>query len=106
MGLRYPAHGEVERQQRDLTMAFDARSSSRSSTSTRARSSPTRRSPAGLAAPCSSVRTCSSPRRVRAAWWRLRRLGLGVALDDVGADRRSLALMPFVAPDVIKLDLR
>src|SRR4051812_6699829 len=37
---------------------------------------------------------------------RLRRLGLGVALDDVGADRRSLALMPFVAPDVIKLDLR
>jgi hypothetical protein len=29
-----------------------------------------------------------------------------VALDDVGIDPRSLALMPFVAPDVIKLDRR
>lgn len=37
------------------------------------------------------------------AW---RRPGLAIALDDVGADRRSLALMPFVAPQVIKLDLR
>jgi hypothetical protein len=27
-------------------------------------------------------------------------------LDDVGADHRSLALMPFVRPEVIKLDLR
>jgi EAL domain-containing protein (putative c-di-GMP-specific phosphodiesterase class I) len=36
----------------------------------------------------------------------LRGLGLAIALDDVGADRRSLALMPFVGPDVIKLDLR
>ena len=36
----------------------------------------------------------------------LRSLGLAIALDDVGADRRSLALMPFVQPDVIKLDLR
>jgi EAL domain-containing protein (putative c-di-GMP-specific phosphodiesterase class I) len=36
----------------------------------------------------------------------LRRLGGGIALDDVGADPRSLALMPFLAPDVIKLDLR
>ena len=36
----------------------------------------------------------------------LRGLGLAIALDDVGADRRSLALMPFVRPDVIKLDLR
>lgn len=35
----------------------------------------------------------------------LRQHGVGVALDDVGADERSLALMPFVAPDVIKLDL-
>ncbi|HEY6886313.1 MAG TPA: EAL domain-containing protein [Solirubrobacter sp.] len=36
----------------------------------------------------------------------LRARGLRVALDDVGADRRSLALMPFVRPEVIKLDLR
>ncbi|WP_370325578.1 EAL domain-containing protein [Euzebya sp.] len=33
----------------------------------------------------------------RERWW-------GVALDDVGADPASLALMPFVNPDVIKLD--
>lgn len=31
--------------------------------------------------------------------------GWGVALDDVGADPMSLALMPFVQPDVIKLDM-
>jgi diguanylate cyclase (GGDEF)-like protein/PAS domain S-box-containing protein len=37
---------------------------------------------------------------------RLRDRGVALALDDVGADRRSLAFMPFVAPDVIKLDLR
>lgn len=35
----------------------------------------------------------------------LREQGFGVALDDVGADDRSLALMPFLRPDVIKLDL-
>lgn len=33
----------------------------------------------------------------REQWW-------GVALDDVGATSESLALMPFVRPDVIKLD--
>ncbi|MDQ6875999.1 MAG: EAL domain-containing protein [Actinomycetota bacterium] len=37
--------------------------------------------------------------RARAAGW-------GIALDDVGADTRSLALMPLLRPDVIKLDLR
>lgn len=37
--------------------------------------------------------------RTRAAGW-------GIALDDVGADTRSLALMPLLRPDVIKLDLR
>ncbi|MEU4689722.1 EAL domain-containing protein [Actinoplanes sp. NPDC023714] len=31
--------------------------------------------------------------------------GWGVALDDVGADPMSLALMPFVHPDVVKLDM-
>ena len=36
---------------------------------------------------------------VRAQGWR-------VALDDVGADDRVLALLPVVAPEVIKLDLR
>jgi EAL domain-containing protein (putative c-di-GMP-specific phosphodiesterase class I) len=36
----------------------------------------------------------------------LRRRGWGVALDDVGGDERSLALMPVLYPDVIKLDLR
>jgi EAL domain-containing protein (putative c-di-GMP-specific phosphodiesterase class I) len=36
----------------------------------------------------------------------LREMGWGIALDDVGADSRSLALMPVLYPDVIKLDLR
>lgn len=34
-----------------------------------------------------------------------RAAGFGIALDDLGADVRSLALLPFVEPDVIKLDL-
>jgi EAL domain-containing protein (putative c-di-GMP-specific phosphodiesterase class I) len=34
----------------------------------------------------------------------LRRRGARIALDDVGTDPRSLALMPFLRPDVIKLD--
>jgi EAL domain-containing protein (putative c-di-GMP-specific phosphodiesterase class I) len=46
------------------------------------------------------------PADVLAAVERLRRRGVGIALDDVGADPRSLALMPFLAPEVIKLDLR
>jgi EAL domain-containing protein (putative c-di-GMP-specific phosphodiesterase class I) len=37
---------------------------------------------------------------------RAREVGWGVALDDVGAEPASLAVMPFVRPDVIKLDLR
>ena len=36
----------------------------------------------------------------------LREFGCGVALDDLGADLRSLALMPLLQPDVIKLDMR
>jgi EAL domain-containing protein (putative c-di-GMP-specific phosphodiesterase class I) len=36
----------------------------------------------------------------------LREAGCGVALDDVGAQAVSLALVPFLDPDVIKLDLR
>jgi hypothetical protein len=34
-----------------------------------------------------------------------RAAGQGIALDDIGADVRSLALLPFIEPDVIKLDL-
>jgi diguanylate cyclase (GGDEF)-like protein/PAS domain S-box-containing protein len=36
---------------------------------------------------------------------RVRSLGWGVALDDVGADAASLAFMPLLQPDVVKLDL-
>ena len=36
----------------------------------------------------------------------IREAGWGIALDDVGAEPASLALMPFLDPDVIKLDLR
>ena len=36
---------------------------------------------------------------------RVRGRGWGIALDDVGAERASLALLPFIRPDVIKLDL-
>ncbi|WP_213004292.1 sensor domain-containing phosphodiesterase [Paractinoplanes toevensis] len=36
----------------------------------------------------------------------LRAAGWGVALDDVGADAGSLALMPFIHPDVVKLDMQ
>ncbi len=48
----------------------------------------------------------SAPAELLAALSVVRDLGWGVALDDVGADVMSLALMPFVQPDVIKLDLR
>ena len=41
----------------------------------------------------------SAVAKVRASGW-------GVALDDVGADPASLALLPFIRPDVVKLDLR
>jgi EAL domain-containing protein (putative c-di-GMP-specific phosphodiesterase class I) len=37
---------------------------------------------------------------------RIRARGWGIALDDVGTDRGSLALLPLLRPDVIKLDLR
>jgi diguanylate cyclase (GGDEF)-like protein/PAS domain S-box-containing protein len=35
-----------------------------------------------------------------------RSAGHGIALDDLGADVRSLALLPLVEPDIVKLDLR
>jgi EAL domain-containing protein (putative c-di-GMP-specific phosphodiesterase class I) len=34
-----------------------------------------------------------------------RRASMGIALDDVGVDPASLAMMPLIRPDVIKLDL-
>jgi len=37
---------------------------------------------------------------------RIRSWGGGIAVDDVGAERASLALLPLLRPDVIKLDLR
>lgn len=46
------------------------------------------------------------PSEVLAAVRWLRERNCRIALDDVGIDPRSLGLMPFVAPDVIKLDRR
>lgn len=48
----------------------------------------------------------SRPAELMPAIQRARGQGWGIALDDVGADARSLTLMPLVRPDVIKLDLR
>jgi diguanylate cyclase (GGDEF)-like protein/PAS domain S-box-containing protein len=47
----------------------------------------------------------SQPAQLLQTVARVRALGWGVALDDVGADPASLALLPLVQPDVIKLDL-
>ncbi|MGX6606313.1 sensor domain-containing phosphodiesterase [Micromonosporaceae bacterium Da 78-11] len=46
------------------------------------------------------------PSGLLAATAHCRDAGWGVALDDVGADPMSLALMPFVHPDVVKLDMQ
>jgi len=48
----------------------------------------------------------NDPAGLFAAVRQVRQAGWGVALDDVGAEPASLALMPFIDPDVIKLDLR
>ncbi|MBX9243859.1 diguanylate cyclase [Actinotalea ferrariae] len=45
------------------------------------------------------------PARLLAGIQRVRELGWRIALDDVGAEPAALALMPFLRPDVIKLDL-
>ncbi|WP_067508492.1 EAL domain-containing protein [Actinoplanes sp. TFC3] len=47
----------------------------------------------------------ADPSALLAATAASRAAGLGVALDDVGSDPMSLALMPFVRPDVVKLDM-
>ena len=46
------------------------------------------------------------PARLMAAVDELRGLGWGIALDDVGFDGRAVGLLPFLRPDVVKLDLR
>ena len=46
------------------------------------------------------------PEAILRALTRLRSAGWGIALDDVGGDSRSLALMSILYPDVIKIDLR
>ena len=46
----------------------------------------------------------TDPARVLEITDRARAAGVGVALDDVGADPDSLMMLEFVAPDVIKID--
>lgn len=45
------------------------------------------------------------PAELLATVERVRALGWGIALDDVGAEAASLAFMPLLRPDVVKLDL-
>lgn len=45
------------------------------------------------------------PARLLITAKRVRELGWGLALDDVGSNPASLALLPFLRPDVVKLDL-
>ena len=47
----------------------------------------------------------ADPARLLVFAARARALGFRIALDDVGADPASLALMPFLRPEVVKLDL-
>jgi EAL domain-containing protein (putative c-di-GMP-specific phosphodiesterase class I) len=46
------------------------------------------------------------PRRLIAAVAELRELGCEIALDDVGANEPSVALLPLIEPDVVKMDAR
>jgi EAL domain-containing protein (putative c-di-GMP-specific phosphodiesterase class I) len=47
----------------------------------------------------------SAPAEMLRAVEHARRSSLGVAIDDVGAQPASLAMMPLIRPDVIKLDI-
>ena len=47
----------------------------------------------------------SHPATLLSAVARIRDRGWGIALDDVGAEPESLAMLPLVRPDVVKLDL-
>lgn len=55
---------------------------------------------------CTERAITGRPAELLATLSAVRRRGWAVAVDDVGADPGSLALMPFLRPDVIKLDLR
>jgi diguanylate cyclase (GGDEF)-like protein/PAS domain S-box-containing protein len=48
----------------------------------------------------------ASPAELLRALEQVRATGARIAMDDIGADARALALLPLVRPDVIKLDLR
>ncbi|WP_433798377.1 EAL domain-containing protein [Actinomycetospora sp. CA-084318] len=48
----------------------------------------------------------ADPARVQWFATRLRHIGIAIALDDVGSHPSSLALMPFLRPEVVKLDQR
>lgn len=69
---------------------------------------------AGLADPASGLRVvleiteravAARPAELLRTVEKVHELGWGVALDDVGAQTASLAFMPLLRPDVIKLDL-
>lgn len=47
----------------------------------------------------------SRPAELLTAAERVRQLGWGIALDDVGADSASLTFMDLLRPDIVKLDL-
>jgi EAL domain-containing protein (putative c-di-GMP-specific phosphodiesterase class I) len=51
-------------------------------------------------------RLTADPAAILAAISRARDNGWGIALDDVGVEPASIALMPLVHPDVIKLDMK
>src|SRR4051812_27889225 len=59
-----------------------------------------------LIAEITERRLADKPAELLRAVAALRRRGWGFALDDVGADWRSIALMPFLRADVVKLDMR
>ena len=59
-----------------------------------------------LIAEITERRLADRPAELLRAVAALRRRGWGFALDDVGADWRSVALMPFLRPDLVKLDMR
>jgi EAL domain-containing protein (putative c-di-GMP-specific phosphodiesterase class I) len=47
----------------------------------------------------------SRPAELLAEVERVRALGFGIAIDDLGVDWHSMALLPFIRPDVVKLDM-
>jgi len=59
-----------------------------------------------LVVECTERAITSRPAELLSTLAAVRHRGWAVAVDDVGADPGSLALMPFLRPDVVKLDLR